>query len=122
MPRYAHKKSSAAVKLPYVELIREGLAGAEAARRVGVALSCDSLWFIDAGVMSLLETSPISARSLSRIIGSRSLRGCRSRVSTERSPGTGSQTAVSTLGDQTPRELMQRWERRLTNKHIRFVK
>lgn len=66
MPRYAPNKSPAQVKRRYFELIREGLSGSEAARRVGVSLSCGSQWFIDAGRMSILETSPLSPRYLSQ--------------------------------------------------------
>jgi IS30 family transposase len=54
------------VKRQYFELIRQGLPGAEAARRVGVSLSCGSLWFIDAGSVSIIETAPISARYFSQ--------------------------------------------------------
>jgi IS30 family transposase len=50
------------VKRRYFELIRQGLSGAEAARRVGVSLSCGSLWFIDAGSMNIVERAPISTR------------------------------------------------------------
>jgi hypothetical protein len=48
MPRYAWNKSPARVKRLYFELIRQGLSGAAASERVGVSLSCDSVWFIDA--------------------------------------------------------------------------
>lgn len=65
MPRYAWNKMSSTVKYRYFELIRKGLSGAEAARRVGVSLSCGSLWFIDAGGVSFVEV-PISARYLSQ--------------------------------------------------------
>jgi IS30 family transposase len=56
----------AQVKHRYFELIRQGLPGAEAARRVGVSLSCGSLWFIDAGSVTIIETAPISARYFSQ--------------------------------------------------------
>jgi IS30 family transposase len=46
-------------------LIRTGLSGSQAAKRVGVSLSCGSLWFIDAGRVSFVET-PISPRYLSQ--------------------------------------------------------
>jgi transposase, IS30 family len=65
MPRYAPNKVPVAVKRRYFELIRQGVSGAEAARRVGVSLSCGSLWFIDAGRVSLIET-PISPLYLSQ--------------------------------------------------------
>ncbi len=65
MPRYAWNKSPTAVKRRYFQLIRTGLAGAAAAERVGVSLSCGSLWFIDAGQVTFVET-PISPRFLSQ--------------------------------------------------------
>ena len=65
MPRYAPNKMPAAVKRRYFELIRSGLSGSQAALRVGVSLSCGSLWFIDAGRVSFVET-PISPRYLSQ--------------------------------------------------------
>jgi len=65
MPRYAPNKMPAAVKRRYFELIRTGQSGSEAAKRVGVSLSCGSLWFIDAGRVSFIE-SPISPRYLSQ--------------------------------------------------------
>jgi IS30 family transposase len=66
MPRYAPNKRPAAVKRHYFELIRQGLPGSEVARRVGVSLSCGSLWFIDAGSVSIVEAIPISARYFSQ--------------------------------------------------------
>jgi len=65
MPRYAPNKMPAAVKRRYFELIRSGLSGSEASQRVGVSLSCGSLWFIDAGRVSFIE-SAISPRYLSQ--------------------------------------------------------
>jgi IS30 family transposase len=65
MPRYAHNKMPVAVKRRYFELIRTGLSGSAAAQEVGVSLSCGSLWFIDAGRVSFIET-PISPRYLSQ--------------------------------------------------------
>ena len=65
MPRFAPNKMPAAVKRRYFELIRTGLPGSQAAARVGVSLSCGSLWFIDAGSVSFVET-PISGRYLSQ--------------------------------------------------------
>ena len=65
MPRYAPNKMSGAVKRRYFELIRTGLRGSQAAKRVGVSLSCGSLWFIDAGSVTFVET-PISSRYLSQ--------------------------------------------------------
>jgi IS30 family transposase len=54
-----------AVKARYFELIRGGLKGAAAARRVGVSTSCGSLWFIDAGSMNTPDRS-ISTRFLTQ--------------------------------------------------------
>jgi transposase, IS30 family len=65
MPRYAPNKVPVAVKRRYFELIRMGLSGSEAAKLVGVSLSCGSLWFIDAGQVSFIETA-ISPRYLSQ--------------------------------------------------------
>jgi transposase, IS30 family len=56
MPRYAPNKMPDAVKRRYFELIRTGLSGSAAAQQVGVSLSCGSLWFIDAGRVSFIET------------------------------------------------------------------
>src|ERR671912_307445 len=65
MPRYAPNKMPAELKRRYFELIRRGCSGAAAAEQVGVSLSCGSLWFIDAGRVSFVETS-ISPRYLSQ--------------------------------------------------------
>jgi transposase, IS30 family len=65
MPRYAPNKMPAEVKRRYFELIRTGLSGSEASQRVGVSLSCGSLWFIDAGRVSFID-APISPRYLSQ--------------------------------------------------------
>jgi len=65
MPRYAWNKAPQQVKRRYFELIRQGWSGAAASSAVGVSLSCGSLWFIDAGSVSFVET-PISSRYLSQ--------------------------------------------------------
>lgn len=65
MPRYAPNKMSPEVKRRYFELIRRGVRGARAAAEVGVSLSCGSVWFIDAGSVSYVET-PISGRYFSQ--------------------------------------------------------
>jgi IS30 family transposase len=65
MPYRAWNKTSAEAKARYFELIRVGSSGAQAAREVGVSLSCGSLWFIDAGSVTMIE-KPISARFLSQ--------------------------------------------------------
>lgn len=62
MPRFAPNKMPAGVKRRYFELIRQGCSGSEAARSVGVSLSCGSLWFIDAGSVTVIESAPISSR------------------------------------------------------------
>ena len=64
MPRGGQNKASAAVKRRYFELIRQGMKGAAAARRVGVSTSCGSLWFLDAGGVIISERAPNSARFL----------------------------------------------------------
>ena len=61
MPRYAPNKTPLAVKRRYFELIRSGLRGSAAAQRVGVSLSCGSVWFIDAGSVNFID-KPISRR------------------------------------------------------------
>jgi IS30 family transposase len=66
MPRWAHNKLPSSVRQRYFELIRSGLKGSEAARRVGVSTSCGSLWFIDAGRMALPDPSPSSQRFLTQ--------------------------------------------------------
>jgi IS30 family transposase len=53
------------VKRRYFELTRSGLSGSEASQRVGVSLSCGSLWFIDAGRVAFID-APISPRYLSQ--------------------------------------------------------
>jgi IS30 family transposase len=65
VPRFAPNKMPVAVKRRYFDLIRAGLSGSQAAASVGVSLSCGSLWFIDAGSVSFVET-PISGRYLSQ--------------------------------------------------------
>jgi transposase, IS30 family len=117
MPRYAPNKMPAAVKRRYFELIRTGLSGSQAAKRVGVSLSCGSLWFIDAGRVSFIET-PISPRYLSQddrieiLTGSSAVsRSSRSRPDREelpeRVPGDRPQpanpTAATSPGSRTTR-------------------
>lgn len=53
------------MKRRYFELVRTGMSGAAAAERVGVSLSCGSLWFIDAGSVNMIE-KPISRRYLTQ--------------------------------------------------------
>ena len=65
MPRYAPNKMPPDVKRRYFELIRTGLSGSEASQRVGVSLSCGSLWFIDAGRVAFIDV-PVSPRFLSQ--------------------------------------------------------
>lgn len=66
MPHWAHNKLPSAVRQRYFELIRSGLKGSEAARRVGVSTSCGSLWFIDAGRMALPDAPTDSPRFLTQ--------------------------------------------------------
>jgi transposase, IS30 family len=66
MPRGGQNRLPVRVKQSYFELIRTGMPGAEAARRVGVSMSCGSLWFIDAGSVSITETRPISSRYINQ--------------------------------------------------------
>lgn len=65
MPRGGHNRAPAATKRRYFELIRQGARGSEASTQVGVSLSCGSLWFIDAGSVTFID-SPISSRYLSQ--------------------------------------------------------
>jgi IS30 family transposase len=65
MPRYAPNKMPSGVKRRYFELIRSGVRGSVAARRVGVSLSCGSLWFIDAGQVDFTDVL-VSPRFLSQ--------------------------------------------------------
>jgi IS30 family transposase len=79
MPRWAHNKMPAAVKRRYMELIRDGHKGSAAARQVGVSTSCGSLWFLDAGGVTVSEPGPISSRFMSqddRIAIADGLRDC----------------------------------------------
>jgi len=66
MPRYAPNKVPPGVKRRYFERIRTGMSGSEAAKAVGVSLSCGSLWFIDAGSVRFIDT-PISSRYLTQV-------------------------------------------------------
>jgi len=65
MPKYAPNKMPLEVKRRYFELIRSGLSGSQASQRVGVSLSCGSLWFIDAGRVEFTDV-PVSPRFLSQ--------------------------------------------------------
>ncbi|EHR53422.1 transposase, IS30 family [Saccharomonospora marina XMU15] len=65
MPQGAWNKAPAAVKRRYFELIRTGMSGSAAAQRVGVSLSCGSVWFLDAGQVAFIE-KPISSRYFSQ--------------------------------------------------------
>jgi transposase, IS30 family len=65
MPRYAPNKMPSGVKRRYFELIRSEVRGSVAARRVGVSLSCGSLWFIDAGQVDFTDVL-VSPRFLSQ--------------------------------------------------------
>jgi IS30 family transposase len=65
MSKRAWNRAPEDTKRRYFELIRQGVRSATASRRVGVSLSCGSLWFIDAGSMTFIE-EPISSRYLSQ--------------------------------------------------------
>ena len=65
MARWAWNRSAVATKARYFELIRQGWSGSKASEAVGVSLSCGSLWFIDAGSVSFVET-PINSRYFSQ--------------------------------------------------------
>ena len=62
MVRGGHNRAPLEVKRRYFELIRQGCSGSEAAGKVGVSLSCGSLWFINAGSVTVSEIVPISSR------------------------------------------------------------
>lgn len=65
MPQWAHNKVPPTTKRQYFDLIRPGhRGGAPAARRIGVSTSCGSLWFIDAGSVTVAD--PISPRLLTQ--------------------------------------------------------
>src|SRR3954451_11483248 len=66
MPRGGQNRLPVRVKQSYFELIWTGMPGAEAARRVGVSMSCGSLLFIDAGSVSITETRPIRFRYINQ--------------------------------------------------------
>ncbi|MEU4090624.1 hypothetical protein [Streptomyces aureus] len=65
MSRYPPNRLPLSVARKYIELGRGGLKGAAAARRVGVSISADSLWFIKAGGI-LLPDKPIDDRYLTQ--------------------------------------------------------
>ena len=65
MPRGGNNRMPAEVKRRYFELIRSGLSGSDASQRVGVSLSCGSVWFIEAGRVAFID-APISPRFLSQ--------------------------------------------------------
>jgi transposase, IS30 family len=64
MARYAPNKMPPEVKRRYFELIWSGLSGSDASQKVGVSLSCGSLWSIDAGQVAFID-APISPRFFS---------------------------------------------------------
>jgi IS30 family transposase len=53
------------MKRDYFRLIRQGMRGAEAARRVGVSVSCGSKWFVDSGEVNFIDV-PIDPRFMSQ--------------------------------------------------------
>ena len=64
--RGGHNRAPLEVERRYFELIGQGCSGSDAAVQVGVALSCGSLWFIDAGSVNIVEQTPISSGYLSQ--------------------------------------------------------
>ena len=65
MPCYAPNKMPPRIKRRYFELVRTGISGSDAAKAVGVSLSCGSLWFIDAGSVRFID-KPINPRYLTQ--------------------------------------------------------
>lgn len=61
----AWNKAPSDTKRRYFELIRQGASGTAASERVGVSLSCGSVWFIDAGSVTFID-KPISTRYLTQ--------------------------------------------------------
>ncbi len=61
MPRYAPNRVPSSVKRRYFELVRERHRGAAAARVVEVSTSCGSLWFFDAGSMTVPDLGHTTA-------------------------------------------------------------
>ena len=62
---WAWNKSPFSTRRRFFELIRRGASSQSASLTVGVSPSCGSLWFIDAGRVTFIET-PISSRYLSQ--------------------------------------------------------
>lgn len=65
MPHRAWNKADRETKRRFFELIRQGVRSQAASAAVGVSPSCGSLWFIDAGAVTFIDT-PISSRYLSQ--------------------------------------------------------
>jgi Ketopantoate reductase PanE/ApbA C terminal len=65
MPYRAWNKVPSDTKRRYFELIRDGASGMAASQRVGVSLSCGSVWFIDAGSVTFID-KPINSRYLTQ--------------------------------------------------------
>ena len=66
MPHRAWNKAPRDTKRRYFELIRQGANGTAASQRVGVSLSCGSLWFIDAGSVTFIDKQ-INSRYLTQV-------------------------------------------------------
>lgn len=90
MVRVAPNKMPAAVKRRYFELIREDMSGSKAAQEVGVSLSCGSLWFIDAGSVTVVEQTPTSSRYFSQ--------GDRIEIADELAAGEAVKTIAARIG------------------------
>jgi IS30 family transposase len=119
MPRFAPNKMPAEVKRRYFELIRRGWSGASAAEQVGVSLSCGSLWFIDAGRVSFVETA-ISPRYLSQDDRIEIAEGLGRGEPVKQIPVRIGKCLIAAelndrprlcLSDQTPNQAMRRWAR-----------
>jgi IS30 family transposase len=65
MSHRAWNRAPLDTKRRYFELIRQGASGTVASQRVGVSLSCGSLWFIDAGSVTFID-KPINSRYLTQ--------------------------------------------------------
>jgi hypothetical protein len=88
MRRYPWNKVPPKVKHRYFELIRSGRSGSDASQRVGVPLSCGSLWFIDASQVVFID-APVSPRFLSDRLINRAGPGWASGVSFGSDAGCG---------------------------------
>jgi hypothetical protein len=76
MPHLAWNKAPTDTKRRYFKLICQGASGAAASQRVGVSLSCGSLWFIDGGRRGFRSATPrVGLICLSRCVAALSALG-----------------------------------------------